>query len=146
GGVFPATGLARTGVLLRPVPETAGLSNAAQSEPDVRELVPGASIGRELAGGQVHTYRIALTSGQYLHIIAETDDIEARLILFGPGGQKVTESYSPNGSRGPENILFIPEEAGSFRLEVRTTKTNAAPGRYELKIAEIRTATTEDRS
>ncbi len=36
------------------------------AQKDVHKLAPGAPIERELAGGQVHTYQIALASGQYL--------------------------------------------------------------------------------
>src|ERR1700730_3107511 len=36
---------------------------------DVRELNLGQLIERELAGGEAHTYRIALTAGQYLKVV-----------------------------------------------------------------------------
>ncbi len=125
---------------------TVNASFKVQGSQEMRELFPGVPIERELAGGELHTYRLTLGAGQYVQVIAETGELEATVTLFGPDGQKLAESFSSNGNKGPENIIFWAEERGNFRLDVRTVNKEAVPGHYEIKISELRVATTEDRS
>ncbi len=46
---------------LQPAARVHGFINQAQSE--VKELKPGQSVEREIAGGESHTYQITLESG-----------------------------------------------------------------------------------
>src|SRR5438067_1795099 len=78
--------------------------SAAQSDKDTPTLELGKPIERELAGGQSHSYRIALTSGQYLHIVVDQRGIDVVVTLFDPTGKQVIEVDSPNGDQGPEPI------------------------------------------
>ena len=48
-----------------------GLLAAGPAAQDLRELTPGASIRRELAIGQVHTYRLALARGDFVRVTIE---------------------------------------------------------------------------
>jgi hypothetical protein len=66
--------------------------------------------------------------------------------LFRPDGEKLKEVDSPNGTQGPEPVSFIVEASGNYRLEVRALEKDAPAGRYEVRIEELRAATTQDRS
>jgi tetratricopeptide (TPR) repeat protein len=124
----------------------AGAPAAAQSDAEVRTLKVGEPVERELAGGEQHAYQITLSAGQFLHVIAEQRGIDVVMTLFGPDGKKLSEVDSPNGTRGPEPMMWIAEVAGTYRLEVRSLENNAAAGRYEAKIVALRTAGMEDRT
>lgn len=112
---------------------------------DASALEAGHPVERELVGGQSHSYRIALTAGQFLHVVVEQRGIDVVVTLFAPSGEKVAEVDSPNGSNGPEPIFWITEAAGEYLLEVRSLEAGAAAGRYEAKIEGLRAATEEDR-
>jgi CHAT domain-containing protein/Tfp pilus assembly protein PilF len=118
---------------------------AEQKQSDRRELKPGQVIERDMAGGEAHEYRIALSSGQYLKAVVEQKGIDVVVRLFGPGEKKLMEVDSPNGTLGPEPVFFIADATGEYRLEVRSFEEKAAPARYEIKIAEMRESTATDR-
>src|SRR6266849_574199 len=63
----------------------------AQSLPEVRRLEPGKPIDRELAGGQSHSYEIALAEGQYVKIVVEPRGIDVVVQVLGPDGKPITE-------------------------------------------------------
>jgi CHAT domain-containing protein/Tfp pilus assembly protein PilF len=117
----------------------------AQSDRDIHPLELHKAVERELAGGQSHSYRIVLTVGQYLHVIADQRGIDVLLALFGPDDKQVVEIDSLNGTQGPEPLSAIAESSGAYRLEVRSLEKDAPAGRYEVKIAELRKATEQDK-
>jgi len=121
-------------------------SLAAQIDKDALILELGKPVERELRGGQAHSYRILLTSGQYIHIVVDQRGIDVVVALFGPDGKRLTEVDSPNGTLGPEPIYWITDASGTYRLEVRSDDKAVPAGRYQAKIEELRTARTPDRN
>lgn len=108
-------------------------------------LEQGQTVERELAGGQVHPYRLMLAADQYSHLVVEQKGIDVVAALFGPDGTKLFEVDSPNGADGPEPIYHIAASAGTYRLEVRSLDPSAQAGRYQVRIEELRPATEPDR-
>jgi hypothetical protein len=111
---------------------------------DVRELVPGVPIERELAGGEVHAYRITLAAGQYLHVVVDQRGIDVVVTVFGPDGQQLAEMDTPGHAQGPEPVSVVAEASGEYRLEVQALNKEDAPGRYKVRIQEQRAATPHD--
>jgi CHAT domain-containing protein/Tfp pilus assembly protein PilF len=106
---------------------------------------PGSSIEREISSGRTQAYQIMLEAGKYLRIQVEQRGIDVTLALLAPDGKTVAESRSDNGNFGPETVSMIAERRVEVRLEVRSPDWEAPSGRYELKIADLRMATEEDR-
>jgi CHAT domain-containing protein/Flp pilus assembly protein TadD len=115
----------------------------AQNDKDA--LVQGKPIERDMRGAEVHSYRITLNSDQYLSVVVDQRGIDVVVTLFAPDGKKLIEVDSPNGTMGPEPVSIIAQSSGSYRLEVRSLEKEAKPGRYEVKITDLRTATEQDR-
>jgi CHAT domain-containing protein/tetratricopeptide (TPR) repeat protein len=135
-------------MLLTMATERAVLSQTTTKESkqtDARELKLGEPIERELAGGAVDSYQVTLTAGQYLKVVVEQKGIDVVVRLFGPDGQKITEVDNPNGTQGPEPVSLIAQVSATYRLEVTSLEKGAAPGRYEIKLEELREATAKDR-
>lgn len=107
--------------------------------------IPKQGIERSLAGGGVHSYQIELPANAFLHVTAEQDRIDVALRLSDPEGTEVLEVDSPTGGQGPENLYFVAEKAGEYRLEVRASDTKASEGQYALRIASLRPAEDSDR-
>lgn len=118
---------------------------SAQTQPVIRPLSVGQPIERELKGDEAHSYSIAVTAGQYLHVVVDQRGIDVVVTLFGVDSKKLAEVDSPNGTQGPEPISMIIETTGNYRLEVRSPEKSAPAGRYEAKIVELRTATEKDK-
>jgi CHAT domain-containing protein/Tfp pilus assembly protein PilF len=124
---------------------TSRLSNSAQGEPDVRLLEPGKPIERELAGGQSHSYRLALTADQYVLVAVEQRGISVVVQLLGPDSKQIMEFDSDGKDGGQQLVSQVAEASGSYRLNVRANQEGAKAGRYEIRVVELRGATERDR-
>src|SRR5262249_37218505 len=118
---------------------------AAQSAQETDSLEPGKPIERELSGGQSHSYKITMVSGQYLQVVVDQRGIDVAVALFAPDGKKIAEVDSEHQVEGSETVLAIAEAPGAYLIEARSAEKTAKAGRYEIKVEELRAATTEDK-
>ncbi|MBI2956179.1 MAG: CHAT domain-containing protein [Acidobacteria bacterium] len=127
---------------------TAAAQTSAEppAESQAIELRLAEPLQRDLHGGEVHTYSLTLVSGQFLHVAVEQQGIDLIVKLFAPDGQPLGHFDTPTGARGTERVLWIGGATGSHRLEVGSYDAKAAPGRYIIKVEELREATERDRS
>jgi CHAT domain-containing protein/tetratricopeptide (TPR) repeat protein len=109
------------------------------------ELQSLSAVQRELKGGETHSFRILLTSGQFLHATVEQEDIDIVTAIYGPDGKQLTESDSPNDRWGSEPILLVASTSGEYRVEVRSPNAEAPAGRYQIQIIALREATKIDK-
>jgi CHAT domain-containing protein/tetratricopeptide (TPR) repeat protein len=118
-------------------------SARAQTPPnDLQALSP---VERELKGGEIHSFRISLTSGQFLYVLFEQKDIDVITASFGPDGKQLTESNSPNDRWGTEPVLLVASTPGEYRLDVRAANNKAPAGHYRMQIMALREATPIDK-
>jgi CHAT domain-containing protein/Tfp pilus assembly protein PilF len=118
---------------------------AARSEPDAQLLELGKPVERELKGGEAHSYRLSLIAGQFLYAVVDQRKIDVIVRLYGVDGKQVIpEVDSPNGENGPEPVRAIANASGDYRLEILSPDARAKPGRYILKIEELRKSTEQD--
>jgi hypothetical protein len=117
---------------------------AAQSEASV--LKPGASVERGIARGQTHSFGVKLEHNEVLKLVVEQHGIDLIVRLFSPTGKSLGEFDSPNGTDGPENVSFIAQASGIYRINVLPLQeeSNTTAGRYEIKIKDLRAATKEE--
>lgn len=115
-----------------------------QSKTQDSRLSPGVTVLKDLKGGETHTYWLKLKANDFLNAVVEQKGIDVVVTLFSPDGIQLTQVDSPNGTQGPEPLSFVSEQAGDFRLEIKSLEKDAPPGQYEAKIVELRPATKED--
>ena len=118
------------------------LTAAAQTPKDLPAL---SDSERELKGGETHSFRISLTSGQFLYALVEQIDIDVITAVFAPDGKQLGESNSPNDRWGTEPVLLLATTPGEYRVDVRSSNAKAPPGRYRIKIVGLREATAVDK-
>jgi CHAT domain-containing protein/Flp pilus assembly protein TadD len=118
-------------------------NNANQS--DVVKLELGKPIEREMKGGELHTYEIALTKDQYLKVVVDQRGIDVVVQVIALDGKQILEVDSPNGDNGPEPVELIAEASGNYRLNVQSLEKIAPVGKYEIKIIALHAATSNDR-
>jgi CHAT domain-containing protein/tetratricopeptide (TPR) repeat protein len=127
------------------VQASAGDRKAAQSAQEADSLEPGKPIERELSGGQSHSYKITMTSGQYLQVVVDQRGIDIAVALFTPDGKKISEIDSEHLVEGSETVSTIAEAPGAYLIEARSAEKTAKTGRYGIKVEELREATAEDK-
>ncbi|MBV8858359.1 MAG: CHAT domain-containing protein [Acidobacteria bacterium] len=117
---------------------------ATQGAPEVTALEPGKPVERELSGGQRHVYRVPVSEGQFLKVEIRPRGTDVGVLMQSPGGEK-TQPYTPFGNEGEVlSMGWVAETSGDVRLEVYTRAQ--AAGRYEIRLAELRAATADDRA
>ncbi|MEM2002205.1 MAG: tetratricopeptide repeat protein [Candidatus Methanomethylicaceae archaeon] len=99
-----------------------------------------------MSGGEAHVYRLALAVGQYVRVVVAQRGIDVVVRLFGPDGREIVEVDSPTGTQGEEVVSHVADATGTYRLEVRPLEKEAPPGRYEIRIEELRQADEQDRT
>ncbi|HSS20066.1 MAG TPA: hypothetical protein VLL54_08325 [Pyrinomonadaceae bacterium] len=106
----------------------------------------GSTIERSLARGESHTFTIKLEEGQFAQLVVEQRGIDVIVRSFSPAGKLLAEIDSPNGTQGPENISIVANVAGVYKIEVSPLGqlVEVAPGRYELRVVELRQATDQE--
>jgi len=142
-GPMPA---ANSRALLRQTKSAMAMVQPVQQGAEVRSLEVGQVIPRELKGGQTHSYEISLAAEQFAHVVVDQQGIDVVVKLFAPDGRLLTEVDSPNDTYGPEPIYVITEARGIYRLEVSSLEKDASPGKYEAKLAELRSVTERDKA
>src|SRR6266545_2393814 len=120
-------------------------SGSAPGAQEIISLEPGKPVERELSGGQSHSYKITMISGQYLRIVIEQRGIDVAVALFTPDGKKINEVNSDPLIEGSETVSAIAKAPGAYLIEVRSSEKTAKTGRYEIKVEELRAATAEDK-
>ena len=108
-------------------------------------LEPGKPIERSIAAGEAQTYTLTMTSGQYAHLAVDQRGVDVVVSIFAPDGTKLVEVDGPTGNIGVEPVSLVAQTTGAYRVEVLSTSPKL-PGRYELKLEELRAATEPDRS
>ncbi|NOT62880.1 MAG: hypothetical protein HOP19_21945, partial [Acidobacteria bacterium] len=111
---------------------------SAQPQSELRQLEPNQSIERELAGAEAHSYRLALAANQFCQIVVEQRGIDVVVALFDPNEKQLVKMDGLNGSFGPEQVALVAEDAGSYRLEIRSLEKDEPAGRYAVKLEALR--------
>ena len=116
-----------------------------QRDPATVSVELAKPIERSIAAGETHSYTFNLSSNQYAHVAVDQRGVDLVVAVYGPDGAKIAQVDSPNFNYGLEPIFIVAGVSGAYRLELQSTSTKV-PGRYELKLEELRVATESDRN
>lgn len=123
-----------------------GPNNAMRQSGGVERLDAGKSRERVIARGQSHTYQITLTAGQFLHVAVSQMGVDIIVTALGPDNRVIAEIDSPNGTRGLEQLLVVPEADGVYRVKISSSNQSPLPGRYQTLVKKFPAATARDRT
>ena len=118
-----------------------------QAQNSSTKLEPGTPIEQTISVGQTYSYTISLADEQVLQFVVMQKGIDVTVTIFSPEGKRLSVIDTPNGANGPEHGSIVSVSAGLYRIEVAPLEAPARvkrPGRYEIKIVEIRPATEQD--
>jgi CHAT domain-containing protein/Tfp pilus assembly protein PilF len=116
----------------------------SQNEQTLSAVEPGKPIERSITAGETQSYTLTLSAGQYAHIVVDQRGVDVVVTISAPDGTKLVRVDMPNGNRGPEPVYLVAEATGAYRVDVLSTSTKL-PGRYEVKLEDVRIATETDR-
>lgn len=121
-------------------------NECAIAQSQTASLQPGITVERALARGQSHTFGVSLEPDQFLQLVVDQHGIDVVVRVFPPAGKMLGEFDTPNGTEGPENVSLISAMAGVYRIEVAPLSNGeeVAPGRFEMRILELRPATAQE--
>ncbi len=106
---------------------------------EATRLDQSSELERPLRGGQAHEYQIGLLAGQFLSLEVDQEGIDVAVILIAPDGTKVTTVDSMNIEYGPEPLVAIAETSGIYKVIVVSGNKDNLPGRYKIRVVELRT-------
>lgn len=109
-----------------------------------RLLKLGHPVEGELKAGESQAYRIRMTAGQFLRVVVDQRGVNVAVALFDPDREQIVVLNGSDGEQGPESVMTIAEKSGFYYLGVLAVEDDAAAGRYEVKIEELRRATAKD--
>jgi CHAT domain-containing protein len=109
------------------------------------KLEPGAVLERELAGGEAHIYSIELAGGQYAEIDVEQRGIDVVVQVLDAQGKVLADFDSESRTVGREQVGFVSDSTGVWSLRVKARYPKDFPGRYELRLIEVRSGNEKDR-
>src|SRR6266567_5031774 len=128
-----------------PLSAPKGQSNAAQTE-TATLLKPGASIERTLDGSKRHAYDIQLQAGEFAAITVDQVGVDVVVRILDTLGAVIAVFDDEMRKDGREHVAFIADTTRPYRVTVSPRYPTHDPGRYAVRIEEIRTATDRDRA
>lgn len=107
-------------------------------------LQVGTPIERSLASGQSQEFTITVEENTFVQLVVEQRGIDVIVRVLSPEGKTLGEYDSPNGNDGPEHVSFVAAPAGAYRINVSQLYPDATPGRFEVKLLEVRPASEQE--
>lgn len=119
-------------------------TSEATSSPRIEEcrLSRGGSRLRRITPVTIHSYTFNLRKGEFLHLIFDQKTVDITIDVLDPEENKILEIDTLNGAQGPEDVPFVAESAGIYRIRVFATSS----GVYIPHISVCRRATPLDRA
>ena len=119
------------------------LTATAKAQDQALQL--GTPIERQLSAGQTFTFTVTLQENQLAQVAVDQRGIDVVIHVSSPDGKNAGDFDSPNGDNGIENVTFIAASSGTYRLAVSPlNKDGASPGKFEIKLIEVRDATEQE--
>ena len=118
----------------------------AKAQTPAASLRLGESFQRTIRRAETHTFSVSVKQDHLLQLVVDQRGVDLVVRVFAPDGQSLGEFDSPNGTNGPEGVSLIADLSGLYRIDVvpLEPQENAASGRYEIRILDLRPATTEE--
>lgn len=105
----------------------------------------GKPVERELAGGERHSYHVILSEGQFMKVEVADHGTDVGVTFQLPNGETMAPWQPTGGQVQIKPVSYVGESGSVYRLIVYASK-KAAPGRYEIRLAELRPANDDDRA
>jgi CHAT domain-containing protein len=113
--------------------------------PDPASSLPSPGASQRIGGRQAHRYPIPLKARDYLHVIVRQKGIDLVVDVLDPNRRRLFQVDTPTGAFTEEHVFLLAGLSGIYRVEVRPFNPAVPAAAYEIRIAERRQATPDDR-
>lgn len=103
-------------------------------------------LEREISGTRKDGYQISLSANQYVKVIIQQRGIDVSARLSDADGKNLENFDGEMRPNEPEIIEYIASADGVYRLDVAPRYALLPTGKYEIRLAEIHTATEKEKS
>ena len=118
---------------------------AGEQAGDSFRLLPQTPVEREIAPGEVHLYEISAEANRFLRIVIDQPGVDLRVSVREKDGAVVAEVNNPGERQASEIVSLLAETATTYLFELRPLPGTAGPGRYRIRIEELREPVPADR-
>src|SRR5687768_3543443 len=115
-----------------------------QTQTDVTTLEHGKLLEREISGGGMHAFNLAVPAGGYAHVDIDQRSISVSAVLLVDGKQ--VRLVDNTGGGDVEVFSLTPESDTTYRLELWAPDKSALPGKYTIVLKDSRPATEADKA
>src|SRR5262249_34292518 len=112
---------------------------------EIRALVVGAPVEREISGSNKHAYKLSLRAGEFVQASLQHNGINAIALLHGADGKILQDFVDPVYENRARTILFIAQSDSDYYITVRPRYKDSPSGRYQFTLEVVRPATETDR-
>jgi hypothetical protein len=121
-------------------------STISRAQAVTAPLRVGEAVERTIKRGEAHAFNVSLKEDDFLQIAVDQRGIDVVVRVFSPDGKSLGEFDSPTGASGQEGVSLVAHLPGLYRIDVSPLEQqeNTASGRYEIRILDLRPATTEE--
>lgn len=137
--------LLTTGVL--PTMQHPTLALPLQTDVKPTELISPLStnlVEHQISSGQIHFYSIDLLSDQFIYVDVQQLGVDVTVSLFDTDSNLLIETNAPDLSYGAEPFYWVAQKPGAYKIAIKPAEVAAKPGKYTIKLVELRTAKDED--
>lgn len=113
-----------------------------QNSPTDR-IKPDDVFEREIKPGEIHVYRLKLTTRDYLQASLEQRGVNVALRLIAPDSKELADVDIQKFRQGIERLYWLTDASGDFQIEVRSLEKDLS-GTYQLRLEAVRTASNID--
>lgn len=123
-------------------PPDACTTFAAPTNEEQHTLSLNVPVKRELQGGELHAYSLAVNVRDYVRVVIATQGMEPEITVSSTAGNIYLKR---NGRRRePTPISVVITDSGPLAINVRSPESKEITGSYELEVREIRPANDSD--
>src|SRR5262249_17725227 len=120
-------------------PPDAGTTFAAPTNEEHSQLLDlHAPVKREIQGGELHAYSLAVNVHDYVRILIVSQGVAPEITVSSASGHVYLKRNSRR--REPTPISVVITESGPLAINVRAPESKEITGSYELEVKEIRPA------
>jgi CHAT domain-containing protein/Tfp pilus assembly protein PilF len=136
--------LTLSSLLVAPPIAAPGQAGDAVATPasEVLPLAPGATLEREIRGGETVSFDLPLDAGTFLFLEISPRSASLSVCLSSPNGETLSEA----AGSGPHLLAVIAGREGVYRLAAGTPGERRASRHFKVKVLDLRSALPEDQS
>src|SRR5947209_14754367 len=109
-------------------------------------LAAGTTVERDLAGGQSHSFKLAMSPGDFAAIILEQRGIDVVIQVVRPDGTVIADFDAESRTYATEFAGVVADASVTYTLRIKARYSKAVAGQYAIRVSEIRPATDAERS